>query len=220
MKQKYSISIADVPINIVSEGAPEEVNAIVNKVDTAIRSICGKSNNVSKIEAAILCALEFCAISGSVVQNSEETDSKIEELTEELKKSTAAVAKLEARLETQKEKSDASIALLKERQEEAIRTQKEKYEGRIENMKEKYEARIAQLKSKLDEQRAAAAEEAASQQISMDIPAEDAPVEAAPAVEEAPAAAPEKTEEPAEPKKSSKSSKVGSMFELLTFGDV
>lgn len=217
MKQKYTINIADVVINILSEGDEENVNAIVSKVDSTIRAIRGNTGKVSTTEAAILCALQFCSMCDQADESRTANDSQVDQLNEELKKSAAAIAKLEAKIEAQKEKADANAAALKERYDALANAQKEKYEGRIDNMKTKYEARIAKLEAKLSEQTGIPADPA--QQLSMDLPEEKTEepqkVEEPAKVEAAPAAEPASAEAPAKAK-----NKVGSMFELLTFGDV
>lgn len=249
----YTIKIADYELKLRCDLTPEALDELVKKVDGYITGLCARSNNISKTEAAILCALEYCSACDEIEQNKDRDSGERDQLVEENKKAAAAIARLEARLEAQKEKYEAAAAAQRSRADLAAQTQKEKFEGRIENMKEKYETRIAQLKAKIDELRSGTA-----QQISMDIaagedeegahitPTETAPVaaETAPAVteaaepteaevsaasavsEEKPAEAAsepaEKTpaaEEPSDKAKKSKS-KVGSMFELLTFGDV
>lgn len=223
----YTINVADYELKLRCGLSEEELKATAAKVDGLIRGICSKSNNVSKTEAAILCALEFCSMCNQVEQSAGQNDEELEQMAEELKKAATTIAKLEAKLDAQKAKADANAAALKERYEANSNAQKEKYEGRIENMKTKYESRIEQLKAKLDEAKNAAAAEAVAAQMSMDIPADETveekltppteeqePIQETIVVEEKPA-------EAADDDKARKSkSKVGSMFELLTFGDV
>lgn len=62
MKYKHTITIADIQMNIVTEEEPEVVEAIVGILDRRIREIFLKSENrCPKIEAALLCALDYCA---------------------------------------------------------------------------------------------------------------------------------------------------------------
>ena len=61
MKYKHTITIADVQINIVTEEDPKVVEAMVGILDRRIREIFVRSDNrCPKIEAALLCALDYC----------------------------------------------------------------------------------------------------------------------------------------------------------------
>ena len=61
MKQRYTITIADIEMNIISDESPEAVEALVAIVDRKMREISAKSRNCSKAEAAILCSLDYCS---------------------------------------------------------------------------------------------------------------------------------------------------------------
>ncbi len=61
MKQKYSITVADMQMNIVSDASPEEVENLVGILDRRMRDINLKSPRCTKNEAAILCALSYCS---------------------------------------------------------------------------------------------------------------------------------------------------------------
>lgn len=58
---KYTITIADIDINIHTEETPEMVKTLVDTVDQRIRSLVKASPRLSKSEAAILCAVDYCA---------------------------------------------------------------------------------------------------------------------------------------------------------------
>ena len=60
MKQKYTITISGVRMNVVSDESPEAVEALVGLVDRKMREIIGGSN-CPKSEAALLCALDYCS---------------------------------------------------------------------------------------------------------------------------------------------------------------
>ncbi len=61
MKQRYTITISDVQMNVISDESPEAVEALVGLVDRKMREITGGSSGVPKSEAALLCALDYCS---------------------------------------------------------------------------------------------------------------------------------------------------------------
>ena len=61
MKQKYTITVADVEMNVISEESAEAVEALVGIVDRKMREISMMSKRCSKAEAALLCALDYCS---------------------------------------------------------------------------------------------------------------------------------------------------------------
>ena len=61
MKQKYTITVADMELNIISDASPDEVENIVGMLDRRMRDINLKSPRCTKNEAAILCALSYCS---------------------------------------------------------------------------------------------------------------------------------------------------------------
>ena len=61
MQQKYTLTVADVEINVVSDESPEAVEALVSIVDRKMREILQKSRTCPKTEAAILCSLDYCS---------------------------------------------------------------------------------------------------------------------------------------------------------------
>jgi cell division protein ZapA (FtsZ GTPase activity inhibitor) len=60
MKQKYTIRVSDIEINVISEESPEAVEALVSLVDRKMREI-QNGTRCSKTDAAILCALDYCS---------------------------------------------------------------------------------------------------------------------------------------------------------------
>ena len=174
MKKKYSLSIADVELNVTDDESPETVEYIVGVIDRKMRDILLKSRYCPKTQAALLCALDLCA---DKVKAKEEID-RLEDEVETLKASLKASDDKYARAQ------GISIAL-----------EGEKARLEIENMK---------LRALLDEakQQGVVSEEEIE---TLGLNTELAPAEAA--------------KEPEEEKKSQKS-RVGSMFDLLTFDEI
>lgn len=61
MKQKYTLNIADIQLNVIADTSPEEVDKIAGLLDRKMREIFLHSRSVTKNEAALLCAMEFCS---------------------------------------------------------------------------------------------------------------------------------------------------------------
>ncbi len=59
MKKKYNIEIADVQLSILSDDPEDFVQDTVKALDTCIRDLTVKNKRCAKIDAAVLCALDF-----------------------------------------------------------------------------------------------------------------------------------------------------------------
>lgn len=92
MKQKYTITVADMEMNVVSDESAEAVEALVGIVDRKMREISLMSKRCSKSEAALLCALDYCSDKIKAQRRVKALESKLA-LTE------AAVEDLEAECE-------------------------------------------------------------------------------------------------------------------------
>ena len=114
MKQKYTLLIADMEINVVTDQPQESVEYIVGILDRKIREIILKSKRCSKNEAALLCALDFCAEKLQIKEKTEELENlledtrddmaSMEEKIEMLKKNLERVEKENARLEAENDR--------------------------------------------------------------------------------------------------------------------
>ena len=59
MKERYSIEIADIQLTILSDEPKDFVESTVAHLDETIRDMTVKNKRCSKLDAAILCALDF-----------------------------------------------------------------------------------------------------------------------------------------------------------------
>ena len=60
-KKKYSVKIADVDMNIITDEREDIVMRLVSLLDSEIKGITSQSRNYSKIDAAILVALDHAS---------------------------------------------------------------------------------------------------------------------------------------------------------------
>lgn len=99
MKQKYTITVADMEMNIVTDAEAGAVEAIVSRLDHRMRDITEKSHSCSKTEAAVLCALDFCAECAQLDGNCKSLEGEIAEANKTLEA-------LRAKLKEQKDEID------------------------------------------------------------------------------------------------------------------
>lgn len=269
MKKKYTLVIADVEMNVVTDAPWESVEKIVGILDRKMRDINLKSYRCTKNQAALLCALEYCSEKLELQDRNEELeelaeqdaatieqkDQKIAELEAELArlqgeneimhnileraaastKRFMAHAEPEATAKPAAEAAEAAEAEAEEQQVPAVAEQAEAPEAlqeaeapvEIEEIKAPEEAE-APTEAPAEEIAEAEAPEA-PEQLSVDFEAvqteqeeESVNVKAAQVIEEI------ATEQSAVPRVKAKvkkngnksRSRVGSMFDLLTFNDV
>ncbi len=60
-KKIYTIEIADVQLSVMSDEKEDFVNGIVEKLDSEIRDLSVRNKSCSKLDAAILCAIDYCS---------------------------------------------------------------------------------------------------------------------------------------------------------------
>ena len=185
MKQKYTLSIADMEINVITDEPQESVEYIVGILDRKMREIALKSKRCSRNEAALLCALDFCA-------DKVKAKEQIEELEEQVGDSLESIRNLNEKLEYAKSSAE--------------RLEKERARLEVENSK---------LRSLLDDVRAG--KEITSADIKN---IETAEVETDAPVEDSADAEKKEEKAPVQKKKNASKSRVGSMFDLLTFSDI
>ena len=202
MKQKYTLSVADTEINVITDEPRETIDAIVGTVDRRIREINLKSRNCSRIEAALLVCLDYCA-------------EKIK-LQKKIKMADAEISRLAALNDaTARENAALTREIEMLRQSLNMKTPEAPAPTRISkpvqlSINEELKDEEAYSPFAEEEETPTAAPEAVEEETPVqDTILEDAPVAEAPVAEapvaEAPAAEP--------PKKK----RVRSMFDLITF---
>lgn len=109
MKQKYSLNIADIQLDVVADAAPAEVEKIAGMLDRKMREIYLHSRSCTKNEAALLCALEFCAdrLTG------QERLAELEELSEKYGEVLKVIREKNAELGEEVEKLRSENTLLR-----------------------------------------------------------------------------------------------------------
>ena len=236
MKQKYTITVADMELNILSDAAADDVNAIASLLDRRMKDILAKSPRCSKSEAAILCALSYCAERQSMQEAFKKVERDAFRAAGESEKLKKTVEQLQEELDNARRDAEMLRAVLEKAAAAQPQSEKSKLVPR---------APVAPARKPVREVTQLSAFDNLPEEVS---PAPTAPVPAArpaaPAEAEAPVAeaapvAPAPTEAasaetaPAEaasaaekkPKKNGKKdgkpkSHIGSMFDLLTFSDV
>ena len=212
MKQKYTITVADMDLNIISDASPDEVENIVGILDRKMRDINLKSPRCTKNEAALLCALAYCS-----------ERIAMQEAFKKVEKDAFRFAADNEKLKKQIESLEGEIANLR-KDAEVMRSLLERSTlVPTEPVKEKAQTKAAPAKVEAEQlsafDEAPIAEEPTVEQPVAPVPAAVTAPEAetapAPAVETAPA-------EDATSKKNQKTGKnrVGNMFDMLIYSDV
>lgn len=223
MKQKYTLTVADAEINVITDEPREAIDTIVGVVDRRIREIHLKSRNCSRTEAALLLCLDYCAEKLKLQKKIKMADAEINRLITLNDAAARENAALAREVETLRQslnmkpvapapKTKISTPLQLSINEELKNEEKyTPYREREEDREISQAARDEILSAPADEAIETAdipADEPEAEELHiLDEPVvrEEAPVEEAPG-EEAPA--------PVEPPKKKR---VRSMFDLITF---
>ncbi|MBQ7153325.1 MAG: cell division protein ZapA [Clostridia bacterium] len=99
MKQRYDIVIADISLTVETEAEAAEVDQIVSLLDRRMRELTQRGRGCSKVEAAVLCAMDFCGERTQLIANNRT-------LEQELEDSNRAIGTLKAKITEQKEEID------------------------------------------------------------------------------------------------------------------
>ncbi len=226
-KKKYTLVISDVEMNVLTDAPWESVEKIVGILDRKMRDIHLKSYRCTKNQAALLCALEYCAEKLTLQERNAELEeiadkdaATIEEKEQKIAELEAEIARLQGENEIMHnilERAAASTERIMGHSAPAA--EPEAAEPKVEEIAEPEKREAAPEAEPVQEE---SAPEEVPEQLSVDFDA-DAPTEsvntkAAQVIEEI---ADKEAEMPrVKAKKSKNRSRVGSMFDLLTFNDV
>ena len=213
MKQKYTITVADIELSIISDASPDEVENLVGMLDRRMRDFNLKSPRCTKNEAAILCALSYCSERIAMQEAFKKVEKDSFRYASENEKLKKTIEGMQEELDTLRKDASVMRSIL-DRAAIAAIPQPEPV------------APVAQA--------APVKEDTAPEQLSaFDVPAASvapvAPVAPVASVETTAAEAPASVENTApaasaeKPKKNGKGtpqSRMGTMFDLLTFSDV
>ncbi len=218
MKQKYTITVADMELNIISDASPDEVENIVGILDRRMRDINLRSPRCTKNEAAILCALSYCSerIAMQEAYKRVETDAfRFSGENEKLKKTIESMQEEIDRL-----RKDAAVmrSILDHAAAAAVAAEEKpaapkKTVGRVETAQETVAA--VPMGDQISAFDAVPEELAAANAAS-----EEMPVRPVAAVAEAEETAAEEPAVKKPAKNNPNKTRVGTMFDLLTFSDV
>ena len=213
MKQKYTVTVADMELNIVSDASPDEVENIVGILDRRMRDINLHSPRCTKNEAAILCALSYCSERIAMQEAFKKVEKDAFRFAGENEKLKKTVESLQEEID--RLRKDAAVMQSILDRAAAV--------GMKEEAKNEAPARVKYVPKQFPDKQTAEGSDEPEHAAEAEMPASDpSPVEAPAAA--VPAVAEEKddsvfahdTKKDKKPKKTS----VGTMFDLLTFEDV
>lgn len=99
MKQKYTVTVANSEIHLITEASKQELDDIVGAVDRRIREIHLHSKDCSRSEAALLLCLEYCAEKNSLQKMVKAQEAQAEHLNMLLEANERERASLEREVE-------------------------------------------------------------------------------------------------------------------------
>ena len=89
MKQKYTVTIADIELNVFSEESPEYTKGLAKAVDERIRAAQGPKKIISVVEAMLFCSLSLLDENVKYAQKINAQKQEIDRLKEQLAKLAA-----------------------------------------------------------------------------------------------------------------------------------
>lgn len=214
MKQKYTVTVADMELNIISDASPDEVENIVGILDRRMRDINLKSPRCTKNEAAVLCALSYCSERIAMQEafkkvekdafrfagENEKLKKTIESMQEELDNLRKDAAVMRSILDRASISASAPAAVPEK--------SKQIPKAPVKKAEEEEEATQLSAFDKLPEQPSAPVPSAVAAEATTDEPAASGSAQA------------EESTSLKKAQKPANKNRVGNMFDLLTFSDI
>lgn len=216
MKKKFTVVIADVEMNVLTDAPTEAVEKIVGMLDRRMRDIHLKSNRCTKNQAALLCALEYCSEKLGLQERNDELEAQAEEDAEILAAKDQRIAELEAELARVQGENEIMHGIL---ERAAASTERIMGHNKPEAQAEPAPVAEEEPEPKAEEPAPVAQ---APEQLTVDFNENEAeePVNTKAAQVIGEIASEEAAVPKVKAKKTKNRSRVGSMFDLLTFNDV
>jgi cell division protein ZapA (FtsZ GTPase activity inhibitor) len=239
MKQKYTLVISDVELNVVTDASKEAVEKIVGILDRKMRDINLKSYRCTKNQAALLCALEYCSEKLELQDRNAELEELAEQDAATIAEQENQIAELQAEMKKLQDENEIMHNIL-ERAAASTKRMMGNHEPAAE-VTEAHEAAEAseapealeapEMPQAAEEPEAPQAPEVtealeepeAPEQLTVDFDEAEQPAVNTKAAQVLEEIADSQTDAPrakAKAKKAKSRSRVGSMFDLLTFNDV
>lgn len=203
---KYTITIADIDLNIVTEESPEMVNTLVSAVDHRVRDLVARNPRLTKSEAAILCAVDYCAGQYKSDARTRQMEHDFIGISKELESTREQYAAMLATIEELRHENQVMSNIITKSVSTVYPAVSKPIEGE-------------QLTIKTENKAAKAAPEAKAAETKTDgqpVPASKVMFED----ETEPEGPPRKVRRRQRPDFSDSKNKVGDMFDMLTFKDV
>lgn len=216
MKKKFTVVIADVEMNVLTDAPTEAVEKIVGMLDRRMRDIHLKSNRCTKNQAALLCALEYCSEKLGLQERNDELEAQAEEDAEILAAKDQRIAELEAELARVQGENEIMHGIL-----ERAAASTERIMGHNKPEAQAEPAPVAEEEPEIKAEEPAPVAQA-PEQLTVDFNENEAeePVNTKAAQVIGEIASEEAAVPKVKAKKTKNRSRVGSMFDLLTFNDV
>jgi cell division protein ZapA (FtsZ GTPase activity inhibitor) len=215
MKKKYTLVIADVEMNVLTDAPWESVEKIVGILDRKMRDINLKSHRCTKNQAALLCALEYCSEKLALQERNAELEDLADQDAATIEAGEQKIAELQAEIARLQGENEIMHNILERAAASTERIMGHNAAPAVESEPEP-EVEVAPEPEIKQEQVPEAAE-----QLQVDFSeAEEESVNTKAAQVIGEISSKEAEVPKVKAKKTKNRSRVGSMFDLLTFNDV